>query len=366
MIETISSGIVYCNPKPHLRAIHAWHPSLVRLIDGTLVATFDLGQAVESLDYRTYLSRSTDEGRSWSTPVPLIHDPVSRRSTHLVRTGAVAGGTLVGFGGRFYRDNPEEGLANRANLGYVPMDLILVRSTDGGWTWTQPVTISPPLIGPSWEICHRIIELADGRWLAPTSTWKGWDGEAPNGMKSVALVSRDRGATWPEYLDIVDQYARGIISWEMGLTQLRDSRLVAVVWSFDERSGKSLPNRFAISSDGQTFSPSRENGLKGETAKLLTLADGSLLCVYRRLDRPGLWANRVLIEGEEWINVEEAVLWQGAPSGMVGARSAGDELSALKFGYPSAVELPGGEVFVVHWCVEDCLHVIRWHRLKVK
>ncbi|MDB5387778.1 MAG: hypothetical protein JWM11_3424, partial [Planctomycetaceae bacterium] len=108
-----------------------------------------------------------------------------------------------------------------------------------------------------------------------------------------------------------------------------------------------------------------ENGLRGETAKLLTLADGRVLCLYRRLDQPGLWANLVQIKGDEWINLEEFPVWQGAVSGMSGTRSSGDELGALKFGYPSLIQQPNGNVFAVFWCFEDYLHIIRWQLLEV-
>ncbi len=366
MIECVDGGIVYRNPKPHLKSIHAWHPSIVLLDDGSLLASFDLGEAVESLDYRSYLSRSPDQGRTWSPPRPWFDDPVQRRSTHTVRIGRVRDGTLVGFGGRFYRDDPEEGLTNRANLGYVPVELILLRSGDGGATWEGPTTIQPPLIGPSFEICHRVLELADGRWLAPTATWKDWNGAAPNGMKAVALVSHDRGRNWPEFITVADQYDRGVVSWEQGLTQLADGRLLVVVWSFDEGSGRSLPNCYAISADGRTFAPPRLNGLHGETAKLLTLADGRVLCLYRRLDRPGLWANLVHLDGDEWVNLAEAPLWRGPASGMTGQRSAGAELAALKFGFPSMVQLPGGDVLALFWCLEECIHNIRWVRLAIR
>ncbi len=364
MIECLDGGLVYRNPRPHLRAVHAWHPSLVRLDDGSLLAGFDLGQGVESLDYRTHVCRSPDEGRTWEAPRPLFHDPVARRSTHSVRLGRVGDGTIVAIGGRYNRDDPEEGLTNRVNLGYVPMDLILLRSRDGTH-WDGPVTITPPLVGPAFEVCHRVLELADGRWLAPTSTWKGWAGDAPGGMKAIALVSHDQGRTWPEYLTVIDQYDRGVVSWEQGLTQLADGRLLAVVWSFDERAGRSLPNRYAVSADGRSFSPPRANGLLGETAKLLTLADGRVLCLYRRLDQPGLWANLVRIDGDEWVNLAEAPVWRGPASGMRGERASGDELSALKFGFPSMVQLPGGHVLAVFWCLEECIHNIRWVRLRV-
>lgn len=365
MIKSVGSGIVYRNPRAHLESVHAWHPSVVRTIEGDLVSTFDLAQAGESFDYRTCLSRSSDGGRTWSPPVNLFRDPITRPATHTVRIGAVSDGSLVGFGGRFHRDDPNEGLVNRANLGYLPMDLFLLRSQDSGHTWTGPEHLEPPLVGPSFEICHRIVELADGRWLAPTSTWKGWNGEQPNGMQAVALVSHDQGRTWPEYLSVIDQRDRGVISWEQGLTQLRDGRLVAVVWCFEEAVGKSLPNRFAISADGRTFGAPRENGLRGETAKLHTLPDGRLLCLYRRLDKPGLWANLVHIKGDEWINQDEAPVWQGVSSGMWGQRNSTEELAGLKFGYPSMVDLPNGNVLAVFWCVEDCLHIIRWQELEI-
>src|SRR5262249_57105609 len=109
---------------------------------------------------------SREGGRPGAPPRRFSHGVSARRSTHSVRLGRVRDGTIIGFGGRFYRDDPEEGLTNRANLGYVPMDLILLRSRDGV-TWDDSVTIEPPLVGPGFEVCHRVIELADGSWLAP-------------------------------------------------------------------------------------------------------------------------------------------------------------------------------------------------------
>lgn len=366
MLACSATGLVYRNPRPHLRSIHAWHPSLVLLDDGELVISFDLGQGPESLDYRTYLSRSKDDGRTWQAPVPLLEETPARRATHSVRLGRTGAGALTACGGRFYRDDPEEGLVNRANLGYVPMDLIWLQSTDAGHTWGPPHTIQPPLVGPSFEICHALVELSDGRWLLPTSTWKSWDGQAPNGMKAVALVSRDQGRSWPEYLDVMDGYAAGVIYWEQSLVRLPDRRLLAVTWAFDEKTGRSGPTPYALSADGRTFSPPRLTGLHGQTAKLLCLRDGRVLCLYRRDDRPGLWANLARIGGEEWRNLEEAPLWQGAGSGMTGRAAAGEELSGLKFGFPGMVQLADGDVLAVFWCCEDGIHNIRWLRLQAR
>jgi hypothetical protein len=364
MIEVLDTGLVYRNPKPHLRSIHAWHPSIARLDDGELVCAFDLGEAVESLDYATYVSRSADGGRTWAAPSRMFQDVSKRRTTHSVRIRALQDGSLVGLGARFYRDDPEEGLANRANMGLVAMDVILMRSFDRGRSWEGPRVIKPPLVGPSFEICHAILELKDGTWLAPMATWKGWDGQAPNGMKAIALVSRNQGETWPQYLDVFDYYREGTISFEQSMVQLSDGRLLAVVWRYHEPSGGTQPTPYALSDDGQKFSAPRETGLLGQTAKITLLPDGRVFCLYRRNDQPGLWANTSRIEGDRWVNLESAPVWQGAGSGMTGKATGADELGSLKFGFPSMTVLPTGEVFAVFWCCEDSVYNIRWYKIR--
>lgn len=364
MLQCLETGLVYRNPHPHLRSIHAWHPTVVRLDSGELVAGFDLGEAVESFDYATYVSRSPDEGHTWSPPQRLMVEESPRPATHSLRLGRTADGTLTAFGGRFWRPDPDAGLVNRENLGYTPMHLMLLTSSDGGHTWEGPHRIEPPLVGPAFETCHRIVELSDGRWLAPTSTWKGWDGESQNGMKAVALVSYDRGQSWPEYLDVVDEYHRGIIHWELSLAELPDRRLLAVTWVVDEPSGRTLPSRYSIAGDGRTFEPPRLTGFLAQTAKVLVLRDGRILCLYRNDEQPGLWGELARIDGDRWVRLDAVPLWQGA-GGAAGEGSLAEELSALRFGFPSMIELPGGDVLALFWCREDCVHNIRWLRIQV-
>lgn len=363
-IHCTATGIVYENPQPQLRAIHAWHPSIVAFDDGELVATFDLGQAAESFDYATYVSRSRT-GEEWETPRRMFEDNYPAPTTHSIRVSRVPDGRLIGFGGRFHRRDPNTGLVNAANLGYVPMDLVQLESADRGKTWSQPKTVKPPLVGPAFETCHSVRVLRDRRWVLPTSTWKDWDGEAPNGRQAVALVSHDEGRTWPEYLTVMDGRIQQMIYWEQSLAQLADGRLLAIAWAMHEPSGRTAPSVFAISHDGRTFAAPRQNGLLGQTAKVICLRDGRVLCVFRRVDKPGLWAALVEIQEDRWLTIEQIPIWQGAAAGMEGTRPTGVELSALKFGYPSMVELRPGEIFAVFWCSEDCLGKIRWARLQV-
>lgn len=364
MIHCRASGWVYRNPKPHLRAIHAWHPSLALLEDGRMLCAFDLGQAVEGLDYRTYLSCSDDGGRTWTEPRPLLEDPTPRLATHTMRIARMRCGELVGFGGRFYRDDPEEGLTNRDTAGFVPMDLILSRSRDGGATWDRPTTIRPPLIGPAFEICHAILELDDGRWLAPTQTWRGWNGEAPNGMKAIALVSHDRGASWTQYIDTLAGSDPEVLHFEQSVAPLPDGRLLATAWAYHEPTGATRPTPYAVSHDGQSFGPLRQAPVRGQTAKLLALPDGRVLCAYRRDDQPGLWANLFrLDEHDRWITLAEAPLWQGPGINRVLDTNTSERLGSIKLGFPQLQLLPDGDVFIVFWCYEDGVYNIRWIRL---
>ena len=365
MLRVVGSGLIYRNPRPELRARHAWHPSLVSLGGGRWLCSYDIGEGPESLDYATYLSRSDDDGQSWSSPERLFQDVGRRRATHTVRVTRLSDGSLVASGARLFRDDPERGLINTPGLGYTEMDLILLRSGDEGATWSTPEVMSPPLVGPAFETCHPIVELEDGRWLAPTSTWPGWDGTSVNGMRAVALESADRGKSWPRHVETFDRWSEGILHWEQSLVQLKDGRLLAVAWALEVAANRTLYTPFAISNDGVTFAIRGLTGIHAQTSKLAVLGDGRVLCAYRRHDRPGLWATVARIAGSDWSNEEELRLWSGADSGMSGQSNVGEELSALAFGYPSIQGAADGEVMIAFWCREDCILNIRWIRLQV-
>jgi hypothetical protein len=364
-IELLGSEVVYRNPKPYLRSLQARHPSLVVFDDGELLLGFDLGQSDESLDYATHRARSNDGGRTWRDEGPLLAPTSQPPTTNSLRLNQV-GGELVAFGNVHHRERQDEGLLNRATLGFVSTDLVLLRSRDRGRTWSAPELIVAPLRSPAWETCHPVLELRNGRWLAPTATWRGWDGEHPAGEQTVALISDDRGRTWPRFGRIFDGRQSGLLHWEVSVVQLADGRVLAVAWVHDPRTLADHPNEFAISSDdGQTFGEPDSTGLQGQTCKLLRLHDGRVLCFYRRLDQPGLWANLANVDGVRWHNLAEMAVWQGEGASAERAQNSADELAALRFGYPTPIQLPDGQVLVVFWCVEACQSVIRLARLRI-
>jgi len=58
----------------------------------------------------------------------------------------------------------EDGLTNPETLGFVPTELLLLRSHDRGGAWTGPDAITPPLAGPACRRADRLNRRGGGMW----------------------------------------------------------------------------------------------------------------------------------------------------------------------------------------------------------
>ena len=314
------------------------------------------------------LFRSADQGRTWNLEGPIYPGTPDRLTSDASRLTALPNGEVLAFMVRHDRsEHPHEGLASHQTLGFVPTELLLLRSADYGRTWSGPTLLVPPLEGPSFELCCPIVPLSDGRWLLPTSTWRGWDGYSPNGMKMVALASADRGRTWPEYAEVMADPDGRVVYWESKIAELPDGRLLAVAWAYDEKAARDLPNQYSVSPDrGCTWSAPRSTGLQGQTLTPLVLPDGGILCVYRRMDETGLWAHVAHLDRDSWVGDSWEPLWGVRAAGLTGASgNMAANFNVLRFGAPNLARLTDGTVFVAFWCYEDCVSNIRWLKLRV-
>jgi hypothetical protein len=365
-ITVVGSGTVWREPDPDLRSAHAWHPTMARLGGGRWLCSFDIGSSALAPDYATWLVASEDDGATWSEPWRLApFEPTGGPDTHSVRITHLDDGTFVGAGARWRRSGRYARGLNRETSGWCPMDLVVTRSADGR-TWEPFQVVPPPLVGPSYEVCHRIVALPDGQWLWPLSTWPGWDGDEGEGLRAVALRSTDRGATWPGVVEVLDSREAGLAHWEQSIVRLTDGRLLAVGWAFDRSTSTTHELPYALAPDGRTFSVRGLTGLHAQTTKLAALPDGRVLAVYRRDDEPGLWASVARLDGDRWETLSVAPLWQGASSGMRGqGRTVAEDLAVLAFGAPNPVVAEDGSVLVSFWCRRDCVYGIDWVRLRI-
>ena len=368
MKKSFGTGLIYRNPSPHVSSKQAYFPSVVLMDNGEMLASFAIGEAFEAVNLNTYIAHSKDMGETWSEPKPLLVQQSNNLLSNCARITAFPNGNVIAIVVQSHRENhPEEGLANPENIGFVPTDLLLVRSEDFGYSWKLPEIIDPPLIGPSFELCSPIVPLRDGRWLWPTSTWRSWTGYSPNGMKMVALVSSDGGKTWPAYTNVMDGDADHIIYWESKIIELANNVLITVAWAYNEAQGKDLPNHYTISrDDGKTWLIPRSTNIQGQTMAIAALPDGRLLSVYRRIDKPGLWVTISRLDNDAWINEDEFPLWGSQEKSLMHkSDSMVQDFNELKFGAPCITVLPDNSVYVAFWCYEKMVSNIRWFKLIV-
>ncbi len=368
-IELLNTGLIYRSPQPHVRSVHAYFPSVVCMNNGEMLATLVLGEAFEATNLRTHVARSLDNGDTWQLESPVYEGTSDRITSDASRITAMPDGEIVLLMHRADRTNhPDEGFTNHANMGFVPVEMLLWRSRDYGRSWAGPETIQPPLVGPCFELCCPVTALSDGRWILPTSTWRDWEGYCPDGMRMVALVSHDHGETWPEYWDVMRDEAQRVIYWESKIVQMPDGLLLAVAWAYDEAAAHDLPNQYGVSTDGgETWSAPSSTGLLGQTLTPFVLGDGRVLCVYRRMDESGLWANMSHLEGSKWVNDEAFPLWGARAQGLTStSENMAQNFTVLRFGAPCIAGLPDGTIFVAFWCYEDCVSNIRWLKLRIR
>ena len=367
-IEILSTGLVYRNPQPHLCSKHAYFPSVVELPSGELLATMDIGSAFEAVDVRSYSCRSSDGGHTWSKPSIIFEPDVSSHPVSTTcRVSLAPNGELVGWMGLFDRTRVDIGLANPATDGFVETRMAIIQSNNGGRSWSVPEPVVPPVNWQHFEICSPIIFLDRDRWLIPCSVWSDWNGQNPYGLKAVAFRSDDGGRTWPAMVDVFNKSPDRIAFWEQKQVKLSDKRLMAICWAYDYKTKNNIPNHYTFSEDnGYTYSKPFASPLNGETCTPTALADNRILCIYRRIDKRGLWAHLARIEDKTWHPITERRLWgSDVQAHSTEQESVISQMSTLRFGYPSVISLASREIFLVFWCVEDCVSNIRWYKLRV-
>ncbi|MEZ4997600.1 MAG: sialidase family protein [Bacteroidales bacterium] len=192
-------------------------PGLVTTNAGTLVAVYDIRynnskDLQEDIDIG--MSRSTDGGRTWE-PMRVIMDmgeygglPQNLNGAgdpsilydHTTNTLWVAALWMSGSA-------PDKMLWWASQPGMTPQEtgqFILVKSTDDGLTWSEPINITSQIKDPAWQLLlqgpGRGITLADGTLVFPAQFKADVGVKALDGGQytchSTLVYSRDGGVSW--------------------------------------------------------------------------------------------------------------------------------------------------------------------------
>jgi len=364
-LKIIDSGIVYSNPLHYLYARQAYFPSAVEVAPNELVVTMAVGEAFEASNIHVEITRSSDGGRTWDNPEMLESGENKLPTSECCRISRLKNGELIALFMLCDRSRKDMGFSNPENLGFVETDLYLMRSNDNGKTWSERQKVETPVQGP-FELCCPVIELEDGRLLIITSTWNDWEGNCPDGIRMLTLISEDHGESWNKSVNVMkDDGPDCIHFWESKISELQDGRLLAVAWKYNKDTQCDDFNQYAISTDkGESYSKPMSMDLQGQTLTPMELCDGKILTIYRRMDKSGLWANISHLENTKWVNESELPLWGTEYSDLTStSENMSKNFNVLKFGAPNIISLSDNTLFVTFWAVEDGIGNIRYIKL---
>ncbi len=212
----------------------------------------------------------------------------------------------------------------------------VIRSQDGGKTWSKPEDLPEGFLGP---IKNKPVMLKDGRLFAPSST------EGKGGWKVHFEVSKDKGKTWtktasiPRTLDSIGAIQPSILTYVDGRLQVlcrTRNRVLGESWSKD---------------GGKTWTPMQATALPNTNSgtDAVTLLDGRQLLVYNHVLPDSSAKNgkgvrtplnvAISEDGKTWL---AALVLEDAP--------------ISQYSYPSIIQTPDGMVHIVY----------TWRRQRIK
>lgn len=308
-----------------------YFPVAIRLRDKRIAVVLRGGAPHLGIAGRLDMVFSSDEGKTWTSPVTVVDTPIDDRNPAFGQ--AADGALVVGY----YRTARYDEKGNYSPKLDKLRDTWVTRSTDGGKTWTDPAQIDVSEFG--WgSPFGKMVTLPDRRLLmAIYGGSRRAAGENPSAERDHSYVysSDDDGQTWKFLSEIGDGKQQ---LNETALVRLRSGRLVAAVRS---REGELWISESDDS--GQTWSVCRRATPKGAIpADLVELEDGRLwLTVGNRI---GPYGAVGLIGGPD-----AKFDWSRRVTLVSDARTT-------DCGYPSSVLLNDGRLLTVYYATQATKH----------
>ena len=328
----VDSAIEITRSKPVKRYLVAplggYFPVMVKIGANSLVVAHRTGDFHNGPRGRTEITLSHDGGESWSTSRVVADHASDCRN---VAMGVTSDGTLV----LSYVTVEYEGGRPDAWTGFK--DLFVIRSEDGGETWSEPHSFTGVLEGHLGERhgaspYGKIVELADGTLLMNVYT----HGVDEYGHHLTHIIrSKDGGLTWGDPTTLpVDA------GDETALLALPSGKVLAAA----RRSISEVSQKVCVTSStdgGRTWSePQDVTGPMEIPADLVHLADGRVLMTYGYRNAPfGVRAVVSRDEGETWDHDNTVVLV--------------NDSMRIDCGYPSSAQMDDGSILTAYYAYES-------------
>lgn len=362
--DTLDEGFIYRVPAGAQQACAAARTALAP--NGNLLCSFTINSGLGVNDFRTMLARSTDGGHTWAAPTQLWPRLQATQSIN-VSISRSPRGDLFLYGMRFPIEAPGESFWSDATQGMKQNALIWAKSTDNGFTWTQPAVI-PMQIPGSAEAPGPLCVTSRDRALAVYSPYNTFDPTTVVDRHQVALLrSDDAGKSWRQssMIRFPEDYATAAEAW---VVELSDGRLLGSCWKMNQKDGSDFPNAYAISLDGgDTWLPTGSTGIMGQSTALTPLPDGRALFIYnqRRHGEIGVWIAVVKPTATDFGIQTNQIAWRAQVRAQKGDAAEHSAWTDFAFGEPSVSLLPNGDLFLAFWCIQPDGSGIRYARLRL-
>lgn len=267
---------------------------------------------------RSMASRSTDGGKTWSKPEVVIDLPLDDGPSTLFtcRDGTILYFVNVQASWYGFDKAPKQ---FEKDIGGLNTKQCLLRSTDNGKTWSEPIWIDGP--GSHYERNHgHPIQLADGGILWPTYCAGNKSG-ARDPLFGAIHRSDDSGKTWRVISEIHRKDPKNNLD-EPALAQLKDGRLIlvtrldgGVLYSEDKGRTWTEPGYRVTTLPGKFKAP-----------QMFVLKDGTVVVLA------------TVGTLRAWISTDNGKTW-----------SADFHLDPTSYGYPAAL-LNEDESIIIAYC----------------
>jgi hypothetical protein len=376
-MKILDSGTVFAS-RPKTDAASACFPSICALDSGRWLAGFRLGPAKLSRAQGAFVSWSDDEGKTWSEPrnpggpVPTTTIDGRPGTWRTVALTPVGGRRVVATLCREDYSRPFLPMFNEQTEGLMDMKIYTAFSEDGGETFSAP---KPVDCGKYRDVptatTGPMLVMPDGTWMIQFEVNKHYFEPAPWQHASAIVISRDKGATWSDAVDVHTDPQRRIFCWDQRLAVAPPGNaLVALFWTFDRAANAYLNIRSRRSHDGgRTWGPLADTGVAGQPARLAALDERRMVMVY--VDRsavPVVKARWSSDGGHTWPANTELLVHDRPVRNQTWNKSsmqdAWAEMSQFSIGLPDAIPLPGGTVLAVCYTGNSPDHTdIHWARI---
>ena len=353
--------IIYQNPDPLLVSKQGIFPGVSLLPNNDLLAIFSIGEAFDSSDQRAFVSKSKDDGRTWSTPKQLHnHEYDKHKETDTLKPLSLNNGDLIATGYAFVRPDPLTPIVDPISFDVLPLKNKISFSSDNGENWSVPNNFS--VLNKPLEISGPCIQLSSGRILAACPPFHLGE----TGHSGWIIYSDDNGKTWDKLSEFFNTPKGEIAAWECRLCEIDNNGVAVIFWTYDNVKKINLNNHIVFSKDGgESFGPAIDTGVKAQASNLMWLEKNIILTIHSHRESPsGLIIRKVNIENNKFEILDELDLFQDDRMGS-DSTNISKQFGSLKFGQPSLVQLQNKEILATCWCYENNQHIIKTHIIHI-